>query len=139
MVREIQARDAGFVIVDSFRTLVPTGREPDPTGFLHQLALQLTAVEATTFLIGEYSPEEMAANPLFGIADGVLSLSQNRVRNSMVRKLRIHKMRGQDSQPGRGSFRGQLGHHRGPDWLGEDDGGPAIHRRGGGTSGARGA
>jgi circadian clock protein KaiC len=60
----------------------------------------LTSWEVTTFLIGEYSIGETRDNPIFTVADGLFWLSQNVERNSVVRKLQIMKLRGQDSVPG---------------------------------------
>ena len=51
-------------------------------------------------LVGEYGAEETQGNPLFTIADGLFWLSQKVERNSVVRKLQILKVRGQDSVPG---------------------------------------
>jgi circadian clock protein KaiC len=42
----------------------------------------------------------MRQNPVFTMADGIVVLSQNVERNSMVRKLRVPKVRGQAPQPG---------------------------------------
>ena len=55
----------------------------------------LTSWEATTFLVGEYAPEEMRDNPVFTVADSLLWLSQVAERNSVGRKLQIYKVRGQ--------------------------------------------
>ena len=56
--------------------------------------------QATTFLVGEYWSEEVRDNPVFTVADGLFWLSQDAERNSVVRKLQIMKLRGQDSVPG---------------------------------------
>jgi len=50
--------------------------------------------EVTTFLIGEYFVEA-DTNPVFTVANGLLWLSQSVMRNSVVRKLEVMKMRGQ--------------------------------------------
>src|SRR6185436_18346855 len=68
--------------------------------FIQRLALLLTSWEATTFLLGEYSDGEMGDNPVFTVADGLFWLTQNPERNSVVRKLQIIKLRGQESVPG---------------------------------------
>jgi len=49
------------------------------------------------FLIGEYAEEELHDNPIFTVADGLFWLRQTAERNSIVRKLQIIKLRGQDS------------------------------------------
>ena len=94
----------GIVVVDSFRTVVrkvmTTSGENDMQVFIQRLAQFLASWEATTFLVGEYVPEEIRDNPIFTIADGLFWLSQNVERNSVVRKLQIMKIRGQESVPG---------------------------------------
>jgi circadian clock protein KaiC len=98
-----------FVVVDSFRTVVRVaakgGNESQLQSFIQRLAQFLTSWQATTFLVGEYVPEEVRDNPIFTIADGLLWLSQVPERNSVVRKLQIMKLRGQASVPGLHTFR----------------------------------
>src|SRR5688500_9411130 len=102
--KEVQACNPSIVVVDSFRTVVHKAldghAEIEVQTFVHKLALLLASWEATTFLIGEYSREEMRNNPVLTVADGLISLSQNVERNSVVRKLQILKLRGQESVPG---------------------------------------
>ncbi len=102
--REVQACSPSIVVVDSFRTVVSKAGaakgEIEVQLFVQKLALLLASWEATTFLIGEYSSEEMRNNPVFTVADGLICLSQNVERNSVVRKLQILKLRGQESVPG---------------------------------------
>ena len=102
--REVEAANPGMVVVDSFRTVVRKAlgqtTELELQGFVQMLALLLTSWEATTFLIGEYSDLEVRDNPVFTVADGIFSLSQIAERNSVVRKLQIMKLRGQESVPG---------------------------------------
>ena len=108
IVKQVEATNAGIVVVDSFRTAVrrETGTtEMDVQFFLQQLALYLTSWEATTFLIGEYVEAEIRENSVFTVADGLIWLSQVPERNSVVRKLQIVKLRGQASVPGLHTFR----------------------------------
>ncbi len=109
IVKEVEASNAGVVVVDSFRTVVrkarPIASEGDLQGFIQRLALHLTSWQATTFLIGEYSDSELRDNPIFTVADGLLWLYQNAERNSIVRKMQIVKMRGQATVPGLHTFR----------------------------------
>jgi circadian clock protein KaiC len=94
-----------LVFLDSFGALLRSSRPreaggTDPSDFAQRLALQLTSWQATTFLVAEYEKEDAKQNPIFAVADGILSLSQAVIRNSMVRKLEVLKMRGQAPQPG---------------------------------------
>jgi len=100
---ELETTSPGIVVVDSFRAMVDHAdqRSGDLTviHFMQRLALLLTAYEATTFLIGEYSDGERD-DSVFTVADGLLWMSQAIERNSVVRKLQVIKMRGQGQIPG---------------------------------------
>jgi circadian clock protein KaiC len=104
IIKQVTAASPSVVVVDSFRTLghkAAGGATADEMQlFVQRLAQYLTSWEATTFLVGEYSDEEIRDNPLFTIADGLLWLWQVTERNSVVRKLQIIKLRGQASVPG---------------------------------------
>src|SRR5437867_5630860 len=105
ILAEVDRRNPGIVIVDSFRSLTlsagPTvDAHRDVALFLQRLTLHLTGLQATTILVGEYAQHEPRDYSIFTIADGVVWLSQNVNRNSMVRKIQAIKMRGQETQPG---------------------------------------
>ena len=104
IIKQVTTIQPGIVVVDSFRTVVRTvsagSSEMEMQVFIQRLAQFLTSWEATTFLVGEYVPEEIRDNPLFTIVDGLFWLSQVPERNSVVRKLQIMKLRGQASVPG---------------------------------------
>jgi circadian clock protein KaiC len=110
IVERVEAASPGIVVVDSFRSAMraadATGREEIETqGFIQRLALHLTAWQATTFLIGEFSDPEHQDHPVYTIADSLLALSQRVERNSIVRKLQVVKLRGQGELPGLHTFR----------------------------------
>ena len=104
ITKQVRAVDPGIVVVDSFRTAVRKTmagtNELEMQSFIQRLAQFLTSWEATTFLVGEYVPDEMRDNPVFTVADGLFWLSQVSERNSVGRKLQIFKVRGQASVPG---------------------------------------
>ena len=103
IIEEIDRVRPGFVVVDSFRSLVrsqgPEGPNNRLDHFVQRLALHLTTWEITSFLIGEYDEQELR-NPVFTVADGVLWLTQAVDRNSVVRKLQVVKARGMEPMPG---------------------------------------
>ena len=109
IIKQVTAANPGIVVVDSFRTVVRKAMsgasEVEMQSFIQRLAQFLTSWQATTFLVGEYVPEEIRDNPLFTVADGLFWLSQVTERNSVVRKLQIMKLRGQASVPGLHTFR----------------------------------
>jgi circadian clock protein KaiC len=109
IVDEVTLYSPALVFVDSFRSVV-LASDPDAGGhnglqeFLQQLGTMMTTWQATTFLIGEYV-SEVDLNPVFTVADGLIWLRQSVLRNSMVRKLEILKMRGQACLPGLHTYR----------------------------------
>ena len=122
LVAEIERRQPGVVVVDSFRTFGAGGVAPTARGrraggargagagvaglepFVQRLALHLTTWETTSFLLSEYAEDEQR-HPVFTVADGIIWLSQVTDRNSVVRKLHAVKVRGQASMPGLHTFR----------------------------------
>ncbi len=109
IVDEVQSFNPSLVFVDSFRSIVLAGTGNANSNnalqqFVQQLGMVMTSWQATTFLIGEYSAEA-DANPVFTVSDGLIWLRQSVVRNSMVRKMEIMKMRGQPTLPGLHTFR----------------------------------
>jgi circadian clock protein KaiC len=110
IVSETERIEPGIVVVDSFRTFGDRdgargpGRAFGLEEFVQHLALQMTSWEVTSFLLGEYSEEEQR-NPVFTVADGILWLSQETDRNSVVRKLQVVKTRGRAPMPGLHTFR----------------------------------
>src|SRR5215217_8420402 len=103
ILARVEAVEPRIVMVDSFRTLVP--QSGDDSGlslqqFVQRLAGKLTSLQATTFLLGEYPESQIRENPVFTMADGLITLSQHVSRNSMVRQVQVLKMRGNAPQPG---------------------------------------
>ncbi len=99
-----------LVVVDSFRSVIRATRDADGgelalQDFVHRLAVHLAAWEATTFLIGEHAEAQVQDHPVYTVADGIIVLSQQLERNSVVRKMRVVKVRGRSDLPGLHTFR----------------------------------
>ena len=110
IVGQVEAARPGLVVVDSFRSVMrtPSGAErgdQELQDFVQRLAHHLTAWEATTFLIGEFSQPENQDHPVYTVADSFLLLAQRIERNSVVRKLQVMKVRGQADLPGLHTYR----------------------------------
>ena len=108
IVHHVEKLNPAIVVVDSFlalgRATIEVGKMQLPE-FVQRLAMHLTSWQVTSFLIGEYEENEMRQNAVSTMADGIVVLSQNVERNSMVRKIRVPKVRGQAPQPGLHSVR----------------------------------
>lgn len=93
---ELRKRQPSMVVVDSFKAihdLAPSSR--DMRTFVYDLAVELSAVQATTVLVGEYELKDVAEQPEFAVADGIIWLSLDRSPSGVARRyLRILKMRG---------------------------------------------
>jgi circadian clock protein KaiC len=108
--KEVENFQPGLIFVDSFRSVVHTAKPgnegiADLQEFVQKLGIQMATWQATTFLIGEYAHNDPEASPIFTVADGLISLSQNLHDNYVVRKIRVVKMRGQAHLAGLHTFR----------------------------------
>jgi circadian clock protein KaiC len=110
IMTEVEDFSPSLVFVDSFRSVVQTARNgaegvADLQAFVQELGTRMTSWQATTFLIGEYTQSDAEANPIMTVADGLIALSQWQDQNSVVRKIRVVKMRGQAHLTGSHPFR----------------------------------
>jgi circadian clock protein KaiC len=106
---EVKASGATLVFVDSFHSFLVSARTQlqgatNLQYFIQRLGSQLSSWQATTFLISGHL-SEMDGQPIHTMADGLLELSQSTDRNSMVRKMTVVKVRGQETSPGAHTFR----------------------------------
>lgn len=108
IIAEVDRLHPQVVVVDSFRSLIRVQGTTAPVReierFVQRLAMHLTTWEVTSFLIGEY-PEAELRDPVFTIADGIIWMTQEPNRNSVVRQLQIVKARGMASKPGMHTLR----------------------------------
>ena len=110
IMKEVEDFSPSMVFVDSFRSVAQTARAgnegvADLQHFIQELGTRMTSWQATTFLIGEYLHNDIEANPIMTVADGMIALSQLHEEDSVVRKMRVVKMRGQAHMAGSHTFR----------------------------------
>src|SRR5450759_3883889 len=91
IAEDVRDYSPSLVFVDSFRSVVQSVTQKengasDMQRFVQHLGMQMTSWQATTFLIGEYMVPESESSPVFTVADGILWMTQNLQRNSVVRK-----------------------------------------------------
>ena len=109
IAREVNASSPALVFVDSFHSVMQESRQTSDgvqslQQFVQRLGVLLSSWQATTFLVsGEVLDSHI--HPVSTVADGLLTLNQSIYRNSMVRMMQIHKMRGQSTRPGLHTFR----------------------------------
>lgn len=110
LMQEVEDFTPSLVFVDSFRSVAQTARSgnegvADLQHFIQELGTRMTSWQATTFLIGEYVHGDQEASPIMTVADGMISLTPVHDDNSVVRKMRVVKMRGQAHLGGSHTFR----------------------------------
>jgi circadian clock protein KaiC len=101
-LRELQPT---LVVVDSFKAihdLAPSVQEMRT--FIYDLAIELSAMQATTLLVGEYTEEDIAHLPELAIADGIFWLYSELRNDQQLRFLRVLKMRGVNYMTGAYNF-----------------------------------
>jgi circadian clock protein KaiC len=109
-MHEVEDFAPSMVFVDSFRSVVQTARNGneglwDLQHFVQELGSRMASWQATTFLIGEYTQTDVEANPIITVADGMIALSHMQDEESVVRKIRVVKMRGQAHMSGSHTMR----------------------------------
>jgi circadian clock protein KaiC len=101
----LRERRPGIMVIDSFKALSAYGSGADFRRFLHNLAGHLSAFPVSSFWVGEYDEDEIAAAPEFAVADAIIGLSTARTAERETRSLRVLKLRGSRYAPGRHAYR----------------------------------
>lgn len=95
-----------IIVIDSFKALHDIAPSiAEMRRVVHDLAGLLTAYETTTFLVGEYSQEQMAILPEFVVADGIVELLRHEAGMRDDRYFRVRKLRGSAYREGRHALR----------------------------------
>jgi circadian clock protein KaiC len=101
----VEHDDPEVVAIDSFRVLHDFLHDPARgRACVHDLAVHLASWGATTLLVGEYQPHELAVYPEFAIADGIVRLTNEAEGLTAVRGLEVVKLRGANYLTGRHFF-----------------------------------
>lgn len=94
-----------LVVIDSFKAIHDLSASAEETRtFVYDLAVELSAVQATALLVGEYTADEIGKAPEFAVADGIVWLTLEKTDVGSWRYLQIPKMRGVDQPLGRFAF-----------------------------------
>ncbi|MHA1401721.1 MAG: RAD55 family ATPase [Candidatus Heimdallarchaeaceae archaeon] len=97
IMKKIDEIQPEVLVIDSFKAI----RDMIKTyvnfrKFAYELSVQLSVVGCTSFLVGEYTTEDLAKFPEFAISDGIINLSVNEVSGNITRQIQAIKLRGQD-------------------------------------------
>lgn len=101
-LRELQPY---VVVIDSFKAIHDlAGSMQEMRTFVYDLAIELSAMQTTTFLVGEYTTDDIARMPEFAVADGIIWLYSELRNDQQLRFLRVLKMRGVNHLTGAYNF-----------------------------------
>lgn len=95
-----------IIVIDSFKAIHDLA--PSVLAMrkmLYELSGLLSAYEATTFLVGEYSEEQVSVLPEFAVADGIIQFSRKELGARDERFMRVRKLRGSRYREGTHGFR----------------------------------
>lgn len=102
---QLRTIQPSVVVIDSFKAIHDLAPSPqEMRTFVYDLAIELSTMQATTLLIGEYTPEDIATMPEFAIADGIIFLYTEQRDDQLARYLRVLKMRGVNHLTGSYNF-----------------------------------
>jgi circadian clock protein KaiC len=86
-----------IIVIDSFKAISNIAHDDlELRNFSYELAITLSVTECTSFLVGEYSKQDVIDTPVFAIADGIVMLERQQVGLQDIRYINISKMRGTD-------------------------------------------
>ena len=95
-----------FLVIDSFKALHAFSASPAQfRTVISELMNTLSALAMTSFLVGEYTSAEIASEPEFAVADGIIELVLQKMGVRDVRYLRVVKERGSEFRHGEHAFK----------------------------------
>ena len=104
IVRKTLDEEPAVVVVDSAKMLRDFADERELRGALYDLTGRFADTSTVLLLLGEYTAEELGGGVEFSLADGIIQLEYEAREPVDRRTLRVVKMRGGSSVPGRHTF-----------------------------------
>jgi circadian clock protein KaiC len=105
VARKTMDEHPAIVVIDSAKALRDFTGERELRMAFYDLTSRLAHTDAALFLLGEYTPEEMAAGVEFSLADTIIHLAYEPREPIDRRWLRVVKMRGSHHLEGKHTFR----------------------------------
>lgn len=105
VVRKALEEEPAVVVIDSTKMLGDFADDSELRIALYDLTSRIAHTDTVLLLVGEYTPEELAGNVEFSLADGIIQLEYQAREPVGRRTLWVSKMRGIGQRPGRHTFR----------------------------------
>jgi circadian clock protein KaiC len=95
-----------MIVIDSFRALHDLASSTqEMRRLISDMAGLLSAYEVTTFLLGEYTGDDVDRYPEFAVADAIVELARHPLTSHDERFFRVLKLRGSGYREGQHAFR----------------------------------
>jgi circadian clock protein KaiC len=95
-----------IIVIDSFRAIHDLGTsQQEMRRIVTNIAGLLAAYQVTTFLLGEYSQEDIGKYPEFAVGDAIVELARRPLSTRDERFFRVLKLRGSGYREGQHAFR----------------------------------
>lgn len=95
-----------LILIDSFRAIHDLGTSvPQMRRLVAELAGLLSAYDTTTFLLGEYTTDDIHRFPEFAIGDSIVELARRSLSSRDERYFRVLKLRGSGYREGQHALR----------------------------------
>jgi circadian clock protein KaiC len=95
-----------IIVIDSFRAIHDLSTSVQQMRrMVSELAGLLSAYDVTTFLLGEYTGDDVQRYPEFAIGDGIVEFARRPLSTRDERFFRVLKLRGSSYQQGQHAFR----------------------------------
>lgn len=105
IVEKVEEEQPDIVAIDSFKAIHDLiGEASESRLFVYDLSVHLSLWSVTTFLVGEYSREELSRSPEFAIADAIIYMGSEKVELTSLREIEVMKLRGSGFNSGRHFF-----------------------------------
>lgn len=106
MTDMIKSARPKIIVIDSFRAIHDLATSAQQMRrMVSELAGLLSAYDVTTFLLGEYTSEDIQRYPEFAIGDGIVELARRPLSTRDERFFRVLKLRGSGYRQGQHAFR----------------------------------
>jgi circadian clock protein KaiC len=105
VVRKAMDEQPALVVIDSIKALRDFAAERELRLAYYDLTSRMAHTSAPLLLLGEYTPEEMAAGIEFSLADNIIQLAYENREPVDRRWLRVIKMRGSQHLEAKHTFR----------------------------------
>ncbi len=98
LAHEIRTTSPRIIMIDSFRAIHDLGADTAETRrLISDLAGMLSAYDATTFFLGEYTRSGIQLYPEFAVADSIVELARVSLGSRDERFFRVLKLRGEST------------------------------------------